>query len=66
MRCKQLVERNGYFTGRRCSRQATKVVTFNAGADNEDVRVCCTQHANQIVARNHTFIPTVAEIGATK
>jgi len=53
MRCKELIERNGYFTGIRCSREATTVVTFNAGGLEADVeRVCCTQHANKLVIKN--------------
>ena len=53
MRCRELIERNGYFTGKRCSREATTVVTLDAGSDNEDTRVCCTQHANKLEAANH-------------
>lgn len=54
MRCRELIERNGYFTGKRCSREATTVVTLDAGSDNEDaLLVCCTQHANKLEAANH-------------
>lgn len=51
--CKELIKRNGYFTGKRCSREATTVVTFSAGGLEPDVeRVCCTQHANLLVVNN--------------
>lgn len=65
MRCKQLVERNGYFTGKRCSREATKMVIFNKGTDNEDGRLCCTQHANKLAAQSAHYNPPVVEAVAS-
>ena len=60
MRCKHDVERNGYYTGRKCSREATQLVTVSAEA--EDVRAMCTQHANQEVQRSgHWPNPITAE-----
>jgi len=56
------IERNGYFTGKRCTREATKVVTFNAGTGNEDARVCCTQHANKLMRIVSTVPQTIEEI----
>ena len=50
MKCKHLVERNGYYTGRKCSRQATQMVTMSVEA--EDVRPMCTQHANATVSES--------------
>lgn len=50
MKCKHLVERNGYYTGRKCSREATHLVTMSA--ETEDVRPMCTQHTNAEVARS--------------
>lgn len=64
MRCKQLIERSGYFTGIRCSREATTIVTFGKGTDNEDAKVCCTQHANKIVKVNTWCPPTVEAVKA--
>lgn len=52
MRCQELTTRNGYYTGKRCSRQATTMVTIEVG-DREDDRACCTQHANKLEAENH-------------
>lgn len=45
MRCKEFIQRNGFWTGKRCSREATKRVVFDG---SEDVRICCTQHANKL------------------
>lgn len=45
MKCKHEVLRNGYWTGKKCSREATYMVTMFAAT--EDVRPMCTQHANQ-------------------
>lgn len=46
MRCKALVERNGYFTGVKCKREATFIVT---NFESEDVRYLCTQHKNKML-----------------
>lgn len=53
MRCREEIERNGYYTGKRCSREATTMVVLDAGSDNEDGRACCTQHARKLEAANH-------------
>lgn len=49
MRCRHLIERNGYFTGKRCSRPAT--VRIALSNIEGDVIPCCTQHANMVRAR---------------
>lgn len=56
-RCKQLTERNGYYTGKRCTRNATTMLVFNEGTDNEDGRLCCTQHANKLIASTAHYNP---------
>lgn len=48
MRCSSLVERNGYFTGRRCSRTSTfKITNIETGEE----RHVCTVHKNQVQRR---------------
>lgn len=63
MRCKSKILRNGYWTGKQCSRPATKLVIFGKGTDNEDVRPCCTQHAKQIAEINYGGgSPTIEDV----
>lgn len=49
MRCRSDIERNGYYTGKRCSRDAAWKVTF---LESEDVRLVCAQHKNVLVKSN--------------
>ena len=57
MRCRHDVERNGYFTGRRCSNEATWTVTFLRwwGIESETVVMpVCGTHKAKVLRRNTT------------
>lgn len=46
MRCRALTERNGYYTGIRCHREAKWIVTIDGA---EVGQTMCTQHKNIVV-----------------
>lgn len=59
-RCKHLIERNGYFTGKRCQRNATSIVTLDNAESGQPM---CTQHANlEEAKRVHNRFASFAKV----